>query len=80
MPVTKGEWANKACHIKTFAGKALDIKGGVPNQNTEICQWNFHGGNNQTWVITPIDQQPTQSIHHQTQLQSQQNQIQPTVN
>jgi hypothetical protein len=34
VPVTKGEWANKACHIKTFAGKSLDIKGGVANQNT----------------------------------------------
>ena len=37
---------------------ALDIKGGKPNPNTEICQWSFHGNANQCWVITPADQLP----------------------
>jgi hypothetical protein len=58
-PVTKGEWAGKACHLRTFAnGKALDIKGGKCNAGTEICQWKFHGGANQSWVITPADHLP----------------------
>ena len=34
IPVSKGEWAGKACHFKTFSGLALDIKGGKPNPNT----------------------------------------------
>ena len=62
VPVTKGEWASKACYIKTFAGKALDIKGGQIVPNVDICAWSFHGGNNQTWVIAPADQGQTQPI------------------
>ena len=55
-PVTKGDWAGKACHINTFSdGKTLDIKGGKPNPNTEICQWKFHGGVNQSWLVVPAD-------------------------
>ena len=39
VPVTKGDWAGKACHINTFSdGKTLDIKGGKPNPNTDIWQ------------------------------------------
>lgn len=54
--MTTGQWAGKACCIKTFAeGKSLDIKGGKANQNTEICQWKFHGGVNQQWLIIPAD-------------------------
>lgn len=57
--VSKGDWAGKACFLKTFEnGKALDIKGGKANENTEVCQWKFHGGANQSWVITPADQLP----------------------
>lgn len=61
--------------MRTFSnGKALDIKGGKPNENTEVCQWKFHGGANQSWVITPADQLPVRkseelgevSVHPQT--------------
>lgn len=62
-PVAKGEWAGKACHIKTFTpGKSFDIKGGKPNPNTEICQWKFHGGNNQAWLIIPADNLPKEKV------------------
>ena len=55
-PVTKGDWAGKACHILTFAqGQSLDIKGGKCNAGTEICQWKFHGGVNQSWLVIPAD-------------------------
>jgi hypothetical protein len=66
LPVTKGEWAGKACHLGTFAqGKALDIKGGKPNQNADICQWKFHGQGNQTWLIIPADEpQKTGQTEH----------------
>lgn len=44
MPVAKGIWAGKAFHIATFSsGKVLDIRGGQPGQNNDICQWNFDG-------------------------------------
>ncbi len=62
VPVTKGEWTGKACYIKTFAGKALDIKGGQIIPNVDVCAWNFHGGNNQIWVISPADQGQNQPI------------------
>lgn len=32
--VSKGDWAGKACYLKTFCGRALDIKGGKPNPGT----------------------------------------------
>lgn len=55
-PVTKGDWAGRACHIHTFSeGKSLDIKGGKPNANTDICQWKSHGNANQQWLVVPAD-------------------------
>jgi hypothetical protein len=69
LPVTKGEWAGKACHIVTFAGdKALDIKGGKPNPNTDICQWKFHGQGNQTWLIIPSEEPHTNVTVHTCQI------------
>jgi len=56
VPVTKGEWAGKACHLMTFAnGMALDIKGSKAVPNSEICQIKFSGNNNQQWLILPAD-------------------------
>ena len=56
MPVTKGEWAGKACHLMTFSnGMALDIKGAKAVPNSEICQSKFVGSNNQQWLILPAD-------------------------
>ena len=33
VPVSQGEWAGKACYLKTFSGKVLDVKGGQPTAN-----------------------------------------------
>jgi hypothetical protein len=61
VAVSKGPWTGKACHIKTVAGKTLDIYGGVVANGTDIKQWELHGGDNQCWVITKADgQQPQQ--------------------
>jgi hypothetical protein len=40
--------------IKTFTGKAMDIKGGFAFNNTEVCQWYCHGGSNQAWAIIAL--------------------------
>lgn len=43
-PVSNGQWAGKACHIRTFSqGKALDIYGGAAISGTKVVQWGFHG-------------------------------------
>jgi len=79
-PVVKGEWATKACHINTFTeGKTLDIKGGKANPNTEICQWKFHGGVNQTWLVVPADNIPQQGGKTQAQQAQQVNPDLPAV-
>jgi hypothetical protein len=49
--VTKGPWANKGVYLKTFSGKSFDIKGGKIVPDVEICQWSFHGNDNQIWLI-----------------------------
>ncbi|MCB0369156.1 MAG: RICIN domain-containing protein [Bdellovibrionales bacterium] len=66
VPVNKGNWAGKACHILTFSdGKALDIKGGKANPNTDICQWKFHGNPNQQWLVIPADNIPQKAGKHE---------------
>lgn len=55
-PITQGKHAGRACYIKTFAAeKALDILGGKCIPGNPVAQWKFHGGDNQTWAITPAD-------------------------
>jgi hypothetical protein len=46
--------AGKGIGFKTVSGKAFDIKGGQANSGTEVCQWDFHGGNNQIWILVPV--------------------------
>ena len=53
----KGMWAGKAFHIGTFSsGKVLDIRGGQPGQNNDVCQWTFDGQASQQWLIIPSKQ------------------------
>jgi hypothetical protein len=42
---------NNAFYIKSFCGKALDVKGGVCQNEAHIIQWDYNGGKNQIWVI-----------------------------
>jgi hypothetical protein len=51
-----GQYANKGYVITTFAGKGLDIEGGNANNGNRVIQWDRHNGNNQTWLILPVDQ------------------------
>lgn len=64
IPVDQGQWAGKACYIKTFCGKAFDLDKGHTTSGTDILQWSFHGHDNQIWVITPaqIHQQQPQKV------------------
>lgn len=57
VPVEQGEFKGKGFYIRTFAGKALDVSGGKPENNTPIIQWDYHGGNNQIWLIVPAVEQ-----------------------
>lgn len=61
-----GEWASKAYVIKTFAGKALDVSGGVAKNGAPVVQWTPHGQNNQSWLILaaeqPLPQGTTQGL------------------
>lgn len=88
-PVQNGQWAGKACYIKTFSqGKALDIAGGAANNGTNIVQWAFHGQGNQTWSIVPADtplqiqpgQQPQQPAQQPGQIQGVAAQFTPVAN
>ncbi|CAM6001314.1 unnamed protein product [Sphagnum balticum] len=45
---------NKAS--RTFAGKVLDVSGGVAKNGAPVVQWVAHGQNNQSWLILPADQ------------------------
>ena len=74
-PVTTGQWAGKACVIKTANGKALDIYGGLANNGSDIKQWEYHGNANQCWVVTPITVQ-LQPVQPPVQPQQQQHQSQ----
>jgi len=40
-----------AFYIKSFCGKALDVKGGQCQNEAHVIQWDYNGGNNQIWVI-----------------------------
>lgn len=40
-----------AFYIKSFCGKALDVKGGECHNEAHVIQWDYNGGNNQIWVI-----------------------------
>jgi hypothetical protein len=42
-------------YIKSFCGKCLDANGGSTDKGTEIIQWDYNGGDNQKWLIKPID-------------------------
>lgn len=42
--------------FKTASGKALDINGGQAVSGTQVIQWDFHGGNNQIWILVPLPQ------------------------
>jgi hypothetical protein len=56
VPSNKGEYAGKnAFHLKSFSGHYMDIAGGVIKNEGPIIQWDFHGGDNQTWFITPTN-------------------------
>lgn len=74
VPITSGQWANKACFIKTLHGKNLDIYGGVAKNGTDVKQWPFNGNANQSWVITPAT--PTQPQNNPQQQQQTQQQTQ----
>lgn len=77
-PVTTGQWAGKACTIKTANGKVLDIYGAQANNGADIKQWEYHGNANQCWVVTPVTAQlqpvqpPVQPQQQQQQQQQQQ--------
>jgi hypothetical protein len=56
VPVTHGEWANRAYVLRTFAGKAVDIYGGAAKAGNPVVQWSVNGGKNQGWLIVPAEQ------------------------
>jgi len=43
-----------AFYIKSFCGKALDVKGGECHNEAHVIQWDYNGGNNQVWVIEQV--------------------------
>lgn len=43
-----------AFYIKSFCGKALDVKGGECHNEAHVIQWDYNGGNNQIWIIEQI--------------------------
>jgi hypothetical protein len=53
---TAGKWANKAYIIKTHVGKqGLDIAGGQATEGQKVLQYDLHGGDNQNWLIEPVE-------------------------
>lgn len=42
--------------IFTFSGKALDICENEWKNNTRIIQWDFHGRDNQKWLLKQVKQ------------------------
>lgn len=42
---------NHTFYIRSFCGKALDVSEGKTDPNTHIIQWDYHGGDNQQWII-----------------------------
>ena len=49
-PPTDGFYKITAVH----SGKALDVSGGGRDNGTPIVQWDYWGGDNQKWRITPV--------------------------
>lgn len=45
---------NNAFYLKSFCGKALDVKGGNCHNEEHVIQWDYNGGNNQIWVIEQV--------------------------
>ncbi|MGN0596615.1 MAG: RICIN domain-containing protein, partial [Ruminiclostridium sp.] len=35
--------------------KVADVEGGSGSNGANICQWDYHGGANQQWIIEPVD-------------------------
>ena len=44
-----------AFSIKGVSGRAMDIEGGKAVNDADICEWDFHGGDNQVWIIEPTN-------------------------
>lgn len=42
---------HNAFYIKTFACKAVDVAGGQGVNEAKITQWDYHGKDNQVWII-----------------------------
>jgi hypothetical protein len=59
----QGIWAGKGWHFKTASNKTVDLNAGNTSNGTAIIQWDYHGGDNQTWLITPAQQHQQQGFN-----------------
>jgi len=57
IPVTTGPQAGQGVNFRTFFGKSIDVYEGKAASGTRVVQWDYHGGVNQVWIITPFDLQ-----------------------
>ena len=56
VPSTNQNFQGKhAFAIKGISGRALDIEGGNAVNDADICEWDYHGGDNQVWIIEPTN-------------------------
>ncbi len=56
VPSTNQKFQGRhAFTIKGISGRVLDIKGGNAVDNAYICEQDYHGGDNQVWIIEPIN-------------------------
>lgn len=56
VPVNNPKFQGKnAYHLKSFGGHAMDVEGNNAHNESRILTWDLHGGDNQTWFITPTN-------------------------
>lgn len=51
MVPAKGK--QNAYYIKSFCGKCLDVSENTAKSGQPVIQWDYNGGNNQIWILTP---------------------------